>query len=57
MPLRPRSPERVLETLTALRVLPELLGRIEQADRAALCQVLGLIVTYRRIGTTEEVKS
>ena len=31
----------VVETLTALRDLPEVLGRIEQADRAALYQALG----------------
>ncbi|MHB1519582.1 MAG: hypothetical protein ACYCVN_15225 [Acidimicrobiales bacterium] len=33
---RPLSLDEVVETLTALRDLPELLGRIEQADRAAL---------------------
>jgi hypothetical protein len=32
----------VVETLTALRDLPELLERIEQADRAELFQALGL---------------
>jgi hypothetical protein len=48
--------EQVLDTLTALRNLPGLLDRIEQADRAALYQALGLTVRYRRIGTTEEVK-
>jgi hypothetical protein len=31
-------------------------GRIEQADRVALYQALGLTVRYRRIGSTEEVK-
>ena len=46
----------MVETLTALRDPPELLGRIEQADRAELYQALGLTVRYRRIGTTEEVK-
>ena len=45
-----------METLTALRDLPELLERIEQTDRAALYQALGLKVRYRRIGSTEEVK-
>jgi hypothetical protein len=42
--------------LTELRDLPELLGRIAQADRAALYQALRLSVRYRRIGSTEEVK-
>ena len=46
----------MVETLTALRDLPELLGRIEQADRAALYQALGLTVRYRSIGSTEEVQ-
>jgi len=45
-----------METLTALRDLPELLERIEQTDRAALYQALGLKVRYHRIGSTEEVK-
>ncbi len=53
---RPLSLDEVVETLTALRDLPELLGRIEQADRAALYQALGLTVRYRRIGSTEEVQ-
>jgi site-specific DNA recombinase len=48
--------EGVIETLTALRDLPELLGRIEQGDRTALYQALRLTVRYRRIGATEEVK-
>jgi DNA invertase Pin-like site-specific DNA recombinase len=48
--------EQVLETLTALRELPGLLDRVEQSDRAALYQALGLTVRYRRIGTIEEVK-
>ena len=52
----PLTLEQVLETLSALRDLPELLGRIEQADRAALYQALGLTVQYRRVGTSEEVK-
>ena len=46
----------MIETLTALRDLPQLLECIEQADRAALYQALGLTVRYRRIGSTEEVK-
>jgi hypothetical protein len=53
---KPLSLDEVVETLTALRDLPELLGRIEQADRAALYQALGLTVQYRRIGSIEEVK-
>jgi hypothetical protein len=48
--------EQVVETLTALRDLPELLDRVEQADRAALYWALRLTVRYRRVGTTEEVK-
>ncbi len=39
-----------------LRDLPELLGTIEQADRAALYRALGLHVTYRRVGTVEQVR-
>ena len=52
---KPLSLDQVVETLAALRDLPGLLGRIEQADRAALYQALGLTVRYRRIGSTEEV--
>jgi site-specific DNA recombinase len=52
----PLTLDEVVETLTALRDLPELLGRTEQADRAALYQALGLTVRYRCIGSTEEVK-
>jgi len=43
-------------TLAAPRDLPEILERIERADRAALYQALGLNVRYRRVGSTEEVK-
>jgi hypothetical protein len=46
----------VTETLTALRDLPELLERVDQADRAALYQALGLTVRYRRTDSAEEVK-
>ena len=53
---KPLKFDEVLETLTALRDLPELLEHIEQADRAALYQALGLTVRYRRNGFTEEVK-
>jgi hypothetical protein len=52
----PLTLAQVVQTLSALRNLPELLERIEQADRAALYQALGLTVRYRRIGTTEQVK-
>ena len=45
-----------METLTALRDLPELLGTIDQADRAALYQTLRLRITYRRVGDAEELK-
>lgn len=46
----------MVETLTAQRDLHELLERVEQSDRAALYQALGLTVRYRCIGSTEEVK-
>ena len=48
--------EQVVETLSELRVLPELLENIDQADRAALYRALGLTVTYRRVGTCEQVR-
>ena len=48
--------DEVVETLSALRDLPELLGRIEQADRAALYKALGLTLIYRRVEEREEVK-
>jgi site-specific DNA recombinase len=59
--LAPRAPQaltfdEVVETLTMLHNLPELLEVIEQADRAALYQALGLTVRYRRVGTVEQVK-
>jgi hypothetical protein len=53
---KPLSLGQVVETLTALRELPELLGSVEKANRAALYQALGLTVRYRRIGSIEEVK-
>jgi site-specific DNA recombinase len=53
---KPLRFDEVIETLTALRDLPELLGDIEQTDRAALYQALGLTVRYRRTGSLEEVK-
>lgn len=48
--------DEVVETLTMLRNLSELLEVIEQADRAALYQALGLTVQYRRVGASEQVK-
>ena len=53
---QPLTLDEVIETLSALRDLPELLGAIEQADRAALYQALGLHVTYRRVGADEQVR-
>jgi hypothetical protein len=53
---KPLTFDQVIETLIALHDLPELLERIDQADRAALYQALGLTVRYRRVGSTEEVK-
>ena len=53
---QPLTLDEVIETLSMLRTLPELLGAIEQADRAALYQALGLHVTYRRVGAVEQVR-
>ncbi len=55
-PPEPLTFAEVVQTLSALHNLPELLETIEQADRAALYQALGLTVRYRRTGSTEEVK-
>ncbi len=44
------------ERRATLRDLPELLSAVDQADRAALYQALGLTVAYGRVGTAEEVK-
>jgi site-specific DNA recombinase len=55
-PPKPLSFGEVIETLSALHSLPELLDRIERADRAALYQALELTVRYRRVGASEEVK-
>jgi site-specific DNA recombinase len=52
----PLTLELVVETLAILRNVPELLDQIDQADRAALYQALGLTVTYRRTGTVEQVR-
>jgi DNA invertase Pin-like site-specific DNA recombinase len=53
---QPLTLDEVIETLSMLHDLPELLGAIEQADRAALYQALGLHVTYRRVGAVEQVR-
>ena len=53
---QPLIRDEVIETLSMLRDLPELLGAVEQADRAALYQALGLRVTYRRVGAVEQVR-
>jgi len=53
---QPLTLDEVIETLSMLRDLPELLGAVEQADRAALYQALGLRVTYRRVGAVEQVR-
>ena len=55
--LAPPAPEpltfdQVLNTLSVLRTLPELLKHIERADRAELYQALDLTVMYRRVGTS-----
>jgi site-specific DNA recombinase len=52
----PLTFDEVVESLSALRNLPELLERIDQADRAALYRALGLTLTYRRTEDREEVK-
>jgi hypothetical protein len=53
---KPLTFAQVVQTLSALHKLPELLETIEQADRAALYQALGLTVRYRRVGSSEQVK-
>jgi hypothetical protein len=53
---KPLGFDEVMETLTALSNLPELLETIDQSDRAALYQALGLTVTYHRVGHSEQVK-
>ena len=45
----PLGLDEVLETLKALRDLLELLATVDQADRAALYQALGLTITYRQL--------
>jgi hypothetical protein len=52
----PLTLDEVLETLSALRDLPELLDKIDQSDRAALYKALGLTITHRRVEDREEVK-
>jgi hypothetical protein len=53
---KPLTLDEVLETLAMLHNLPKLLEVIEQADRSALYQALGLTVCYRRIDGCEQVK-
>jgi hypothetical protein len=52
----PLTFDEVVETLTMLRSLPELLDKIDQAERAGLYQSLGLTVRYRRVDGHEEVR-
>ena len=52
----PLTFDEVVGTLTMLRRVPELLDRIDQAERAALYQSLGLSVRYRRVDGREEVR-
>jgi hypothetical protein len=53
---QPLTLDEIIETLSMLPDLPELLGAVEQADRAALYCALGLHVTYRRVGAVEQVR-
>ena len=53
---KPLGFDEVMEALTALSNLPQQLETIDQSDRAALYQSLGLTVTYRRVGHSEQVK-
>ena len=53
---QPLTLDEVIETLSLLRDLPDLLGAVEQADRAALYQALGLRITYRRVGAAQQVR-
>ena len=50
------SEDQVVDALSALHTVPDLLASIDQADRAALYQALGLTVTYRRVGASEQVR-
>lgn len=52
----PLTVDEVIETLLALRDLPELLETIDQADRALLYRSLGLLISYRRVGDVEQVR-
>ena len=49
--------EEVIDTLTALHNVPDLLASTQSADRAALYQALGVCLFYRRSGPVEEVKA
>jgi hypothetical protein len=48
--------DEVVEALTMLRTVPELLDKIDQAERATLYQSLGLSVRCRRVEGREEVR-
>jgi hypothetical protein len=52
----PLTFDEVVDTLKALRDLPQLLETIDQADRAALYQALGLTLRYRRDNGSEQVR-
>jgi hypothetical protein len=47
--------EQVIETLSLLRDVPELLAHIDQADRAKLYRHLDINLTYKREDGTEKV--
>jgi site-specific DNA recombinase len=55
-PPQPLTVDEVVETLTALHMSPEALADIDQSDRVALYQALGLTITYRRVESTEQVR-
>ena len=55
-PPQPLTFEEVVETLGTLSSLPELLDKVDQAERAALYRSLGLSARYRRVDGHEEVK-
>ncbi len=52
----PLTLDEVVETLVALRDLPQLLETIDQAERADLYRALGLTLTYQRDSGSEQVK-
>ncbi len=55
-PLTPLTLDEVIETLSTLAEVPKMLDSIEQAERAALYQALGLTITYRRARASEHLK-